>query len=654
MLLSKSLVRAGAVLASLAFQPCAHADDSPLLHELFGDHVVLQREQPIVVWGTTQPAAQLTLTLAGSTASAVADAAGKWTATLPAMKAGGPHVLVAESGGRQQKIDDVLIGDVWLCSGQSNMGLQVKYALDAHSQIAGSTNDSIRMLTVPLSIATTPLERFGKAAAWLKAEPRNTPDFSAACYYFARELQKTTHVPMGLVNSSWGGSRLEAWMSEGSLRGIENYGVPLDLLALYAKDPAAAKRAWGQQWEKWWRGKVSQSPQPWELKQDSEWRPAPRGLGAWERWGVSELANYNGMLWYRTRVTLTAAQARQPATLSLGRIDEVDEVWVNGRFADTNSGADVSRVYKLDAKLLHAGENVIVVNALDTYGDGGMVGSPSERKLTFGDGATVALDQDWQFHRVPADIGSPPRAPWESTAGVTTIHNAMIAPLGRFGFKGAVWYQGESNTGDAGNYQALLAGLMSDWRGKFGADLPFLIVQLANYGMPPTKPVESGWASLREAQRLAVKQDAHAALAVTIDIGDRYDIHPANKQELGRRLSRAARNLIEHEAIAVSGPVVASARAVQGTVEVAFDDVEGELVAYSSQRPIGFELCGAAPGSCRFVDAVIEGKRVVLSAAGQTPATRVRYCWADSPVCTLYDKSTLPAGPFEVTIDAER
>ena len=359
------------------------------------------------------------------------------------------------------------------------------------------------------------------------------------------------------------------------------------------------------------------------------------------------------MLWYRTRVTLTAAQARQQATLSLGRIDEVDEVWVNGRFVDTNSGPNIARVYPLDAKLLHAGENVIVVNVLDTYGDGGMVGPSSERKLTFADDATIALDQDWQFHTVPTGIGSPPRAPWESTAGLTTIHNAMIAPLGRFGFKGAAWYQGESNTGDAANYQALLAGLMHDWRGKFGADLPFLIVQLANYGMPSTTPVESGWASLREAQRLAVKEDGHAALAITIDIGDRYDIHPANKQELGRRLSRAARNLIEHESIAVSGPVVASARAVQGTIEVTFDDVEGELVAYSSQRPIGFELCGAAPGSCRFVDAVIAGKRVVLSTDGQTSATRVRYCWADSPVCTLYDRSNLPAGPFEVAIEAQ-
>jgi sialate O-acetylesterase len=230
------------------------------------------------------------------------------------------------------------------------------------------------------------------------------------------------------------------------------------------------------------------------------------------------------------------------------------------------------------------------------------------------------------------------------------IHNAMIAPLGPYNFRGAVWYQGESNVDQAESYRAELAALMADWRGKFKADLAFLVVQLANHGPPHTEPVESSWARLREAQRLAVAQDAYAGLAVAIDLGDRYDIHPANKQQVGRRLARAARHVIYGEAVSPSGPVPVSAQRFGHDVVVSFEDVEGALVAHSANGPIGFELCGTQAGTCRFVSARLEGSRVHLTADGGA-AARVRYCWADAPVCTLYDRSELPAGPFELTVE---
>jgi sialate O-acetylesterase len=247
-------------------------------------------------------------------------------------------------------------------------------------------------------------------------------------------------------------------------------------------------------------------------------------------------------------------------------------------------------------------------------------------------------------------MDTPPRAPWESVAGLGVIYNSMIAPLTQFGIRGAAWYQGESNTEAASGYGTLLKHFMADWRAHFDRELPFLIVQLANYGQPPTTPAASGWAELREQQRLSVQQDPRAGLAIAIDLGERYDIHPANKQQIGQRLARAARHVAFGEAIAPSGPRIVDARREGDRVVVSFVDVTGKLIAYGAKQPIGFELCGADQASCRFVAATLSGNRVMLDATAMAAATRVRYCWADSPVCTLYDEAHLPAGPFQIEV----
>jgi sialate O-acetylesterase len=251
---------------------------------------------------------------------------------------------------------------------------------------------------------------------------------------------------------------------------------------------------------------------------------------------------------------------------------------------------------------------------------------------------------------VDARIGSPPRTPWEATAGLAAIANAMIAPLGAYGLRGVLWYQGESDVERASTYDTLLAALMRDWREQFRFELPFLIVQLANYGRPTATPMDSGWARLREAQRRAVDADGNAALAVAIDIGESTDIHPANKQELARRLARAARHLVYGEQLAPSGPRPLAAMRAGDAVTVRFGDVDGALVAYSAAGPIAFELCDADGAQCRFVRAQANGDTVTLDATAG-PADRVRYCWADSPVCNLYDASGLPAVPFEIPVE---
>ncbi|MEA9828173.1 sialate O-acetylesterase [Xanthomonas campestris pv. raphani] len=640
-----------AALGVLLAPSHAAAADAPLLHALFQPHMVLQRDAPIRLWGDAPAGEQVTLRLGEQQVQVRADRQGRWQARLPARGAGGPYTLSARSaGGVTQQLDDVLVGDVWLCSGQSNMELQVHRTLDSRSEVADADHPTIRMFKVPAQSSPTPQRSFGGAAVWQPTTPETVKDFSAACYYFARELQKTVAVPMGLINASWGGSQLQAWIGDAALRAAGDDGPALDVLARYATSPTDAAPRWGRLWETWWRAHGDDAP--WQPDAPGAWQPAPATLGAWDDWGVPQLVGFSGMVWYRSTVELTAAQAAQDATLLLGPVDELDQTWVNGHAVGSSYGADQPRRYSVPRGQLQAGRNSIVLNVLNTYRRGGLLGDASSRVLQLADGSRVPLDRPWQYQIVPTAVGTPPRAPWSSAAGLTTLYNGMIAPLGQLGLRGVLWYQGESNAGDAAHYPALLDAWRRDWRQRFGAQLPLLVVQLANYGMPPTEPVESGWAQLREAQRRFVAGDAHAGLAVAIDIGDRYDIHPANKQELGRRLARAARHVVYGEAIAASGPVPRDVQRDGEALRVRFDAVDTALQSYSASAPIGFEVCGAASGSCHYAPASVHGDTVTLRVPADLQATRVRYCWADSPVCTLYDRSGLPAGPFELPITA--
>jgi sialate O-acetylesterase len=648
-------------------------DVPPLLHAMFHDHAVLQRDQPIRVWGQARPGEAVKVEFAGQHADARADTAGQWEARLPAVSAGGPYTLMASSaGGARQTVSDVLMGDVWLCSGQSNMELQVWRTLDAQSEIAGASNDRIRLLSVPQTGSAKARETFARPVQWRATTSDSVRDFSAACFYYARELQKTVDVPMGLIDAAWGGSGIRAWISSPALRATGGYDDALEVLALYADDPMAAAGRWGEIWGRWWsrRAGTEADDEPWRVdyatdnrrtddgRTGNEWRAAPRDLGAWERWGVPELAAFDGMVWYRTTVKLSARQAAQEAVLVLGPADEMDMTWVNGRAVGSTYGAGTGREYPIPPGLLHVGDNTVVVNVLDTYREGGLAGPASAHALRFQDGSRAPLDAGWKYRAVPGG-DSAPRAPWETAGGLSTLYNGMIAPIGPYGVRGLLWYQGESSIQEGAHYADLLRMLRNDWRARFGADLPMLVVQLAGYGQAPDKPGESGWATLREAQRQVVSEDARSGLVVTIDIGDHYDVHPPNKQEVGRRLARAARHVIYGEAsLPPSGPVPQSVMRAGDSVVVTFDGNRGDLAAQGADGPIGFELCGAQPGTCRYADAKAGGNTVTLRVPATTTAsgevTRVRYCWSDGPVCTLFDGDRLPVGPFEWPIAPQK
>jgi sialate O-acetylesterase len=630
-------------------------EQAPLLAAIFSDHGVLQRDRPIEVWGRAQPGEHVTVVLDNETRKAQADGAGAWAVTLPAMRAGGTHTLTAHTATRSQSVRDLVIGDVWLCSGQSNMEFKVRSALNASWEAAHSADNGIRHVAIPRFAALAPLADYASPLEWKVAAPDTTPNFSAVCYFFARELERTASVdvPQGLIHASWGGSRIETWLSQNALRQLGTDDAKLALLGRFAADRAAGSAEWGRELQKWWSAEpANRGVEPWSTgKATGTWTPAPAKLVPWEDWGVPELAEYDGAMWYRAHVKLTAAQAKQAAKISLGVIDDVDEVWINAQPFATGFG-ETERSYDVPAKLLKAGENIVVVNVFDMWGSGGMHGDAGQFALRFADGSSVPLGA-WEYQPPPKGIVAAPRAPWEPVAGVTVLYNGMIAPLGKYGLRGVAWYQGESNAGlgDALSYQGQLQMLFTDWRQQFDNPLPFFVVQLANHKELVITPVNSGWARLREAQRRAVAEDRNAGLAVTIDIGNRDDIHPTNKLDVGKRLARAARHVVFGEQISPSGAAPKVATRAVGGVDVTLGDFDGKLVVIGAKDPAGFELCGDTQASCHFVRAQLgEGGAVKLEDAAPEKATRVRFCWADAPLCNLYDTTGLPAGPFEISV----
>jgi len=630
--------------ALLATTPAAA---EPFLHPMFADHAVLQRDQPIRVYGKAPAGTDVRVQLGSASAMAHAAADGQWNTTLPAMPAGGPYTLQVDGGGQSQKIQDLLVGDVFLCTGQSNMQLSVRRAANAETEIAAATDSQVRELAVDRVASPTQLTSFSTPVSWKVETPQTAGDFSASCFFFAQALRKHVKVPVGLVTVAWGGTRDRGWVSAPTLRGLGPYTDDLDMLALHQRDPVAAARRWDMAWENWWRAQGK--GEPWK-DDTSSWPMAPQELGAWSSWpgltlpeGSAEPGvGFAGQLWLATHVKLTKAQAAQAASLELGRANEEEKSWVNGRGVG-GSSQQPNAIHALPRGILREGDNSIVLNIFCSWKNCGLSGPVSTRLIRFADGSAAPLDQPWRYK--PVDTLIAPQLPWGPMHGVGLQYNGMIAPIGPYGFKAAIWYQGESNLYFARDYQKTLSAMMADWRKQFGAGLPFLIVQIPDYGPTPVQPGESLWSDVREAQRKTTEGDPRAALVVTFDIGDAKNLHPTNKQAIGYRLSIAARHLLYGEAIAPSGARVTGARRSGDTVVVSFKDVTGLLSAYNGQ-PNAFELCDAT--SCRWANATLAGNQVSL--AGASAATRVRYCWGDSPVCTLTDASGLPAGPFEVPI----
>ena len=619
---------------------------------VFSDDMVIQRDQPIPVWGAAEPGAQVSVSLGGQTHSAIADAGGQWQIELAPLPAGGPYTLRVVSNGQSERYDDILIGDVFLCSGQSNMEFKVRQALNPERERKSARGLPLRLLTIAKDRAPLPQKDFAKRLQWSLPDPDMVQEFSAVCFFAGRDLAKSEKVPIGLIHSSWGGSQIEAWMDGSRLANYPAFANQVEQVRLYGDKRAGAYANFGKEVEAWWSAKFPQLPQPWAVS-TTGWKQAPDGLGSYTEWNQGEFAGRSGLIFYRKKFEASLEQSPVQADLHLGGIDDTDFVWLNGAFVGADMDFGTWRTYSVPPGIIRPGQNEIVVGVLNRWGEGGLLGPANALKLAFRNGSPNIALSGWEYWWAPQVKGRmPPKVPWGSTHGYTTLNNAMIAPLGPIRLKGTAWYQGESNVGQGMLYKDLLHDLASQWRQQFHQeDLPFYIIQLPGFGPLAFEPAGSGWAELREAQRRAALEDPQAALVVTIDAGDRHDIHPPNKQVVASRLHDAIRKL-SYQAEVVSGgarPVLASLSDDKRVVTVAFANAGEGLVAVGG-FPGPFELCDSS-GECFVASADLrEDDTLRLSAGAVSDPVKVRYCWADAPVCTLYSRDSYPAAPFELPI----
>lgn len=609
---------------------------APTFDAPFTSGMVLQRDRTIPLHGTAHAGDTVTIGIRGAAITARADAQGRWSADLPAMKPGAALSITARDSEGTASLEDVLVGDVWLCSGQSNMEFTLRHATNSDGEVAGATNPQIRLYNVPHVSSPTPLAQPAQPFAWTRATPATAADFSAACFIMGRDLQAHQGIPIGLISAAWGGSFIEDWISGPALGTIPRYRGQLDLLSLYARDHHAGEVEWGHQLTAWLGKRLSPAPAPWA--------PVP-AMTHWEEWGVSDLADFDGIVYYRAHVTLTAAQAvkAKGAHLVMAAIDDMDVARVNGTVVGADQGWNKKRDYALPGGLLHAGDNVIDVTVIDTSGGGGIWGEAPYVALD--DGTRIAWSGTaYQRGATIAQTGQPDAQPWVGGSGRTSLFNGMIAPLGNLPLAGFAWYQGEANSDQSEMYTKLMPLLAKDWRARFGAQ-PFIMVQLANFRALANHPVDDPWGRFRDAQRRIADADPMMGLASATDIGQVGDIHPTNKQDVGHRLALEARRLALGEKITGRGPSVVDVRAQADGIHVRFSG--GPLSVMAAGVAIGFEQCDA-DAHCRFVEGKAAGDTVILPA---DPAARaVRYLWQASPLINLYGPTMLPASGFEMPI----
>ncbi|MHA6317663.1 sialate O-acetylesterase [Altererythrobacter sp. CAU 1778] len=632
--------RLASLAGALALGVSAPALAAPSLVAGYGEGMVLQRDVPIQLSGKAEPGETVTATFGGSKATAKAGSDGAFLITLPARPAsdqGQTLDLVAKSG--RVTYANILVGDVVLCSGQSNMELQVNRALNTFNELRLSADDGIRLLMVPKFTASTPQDRFYEPAGWNAASPDTVGDFSAACFYMGKQLRADRpDVPLGLIHSNWGGSAARAWLTPEGVEAL--YGSEaLAQLRQYSVDPLAATQSFLPQWFDWWRANDN-GREPWTDSSMLDWKPIPQ-FSFWNEWtGTGLDTSPQANVWLRQTFDLSAEQAAADGTVNIGSIDDLDLTFINGQPVGYTFGWGVERSYRVPAEYLRPGTNEVLIAANNMWDTGGFFAGPDRLFFTPAGAEAIPLGADWEYSLSKVQ-GAPPRAPWDSNAGLGVMHNFMVAPLGAMRLAGVAWYQGESDVGQP-DYDAKLRELFRGWRSQFGQQARMLVVQLADYGERQSQPVESGWAQLRQEQLDGVTADRNAALVTAIDIGEPTDIHPANKNVLGRRLAMA----FEGKAM----PMPKSATRAGDSVTVSFTGIEGGLQAHGGPYPLGVELCGAAGNSCRWVVAQIAGDSLVIPVADGAPAARVRYLWSDAPVANLYDARDLPVPGFELQV----
>jgi len=642
-----------ALTTVLALAPSITASAQVRLPRLIRDSMVLQRDQKINVWGWASKGEKVSVKFNGRSYHATTGDDGKWMLQLSPTPAGGPFTMDV-IGRNRITLREILVGDVWVCSGQSNMVHQMRlHSVRYQDEIDHANYPQIRHFWIPtLTDLSGPRDDL-PAGSWKSANPQDVLEFSAVAYFFAKDLYEKFHVPIGLINASVGGAPIEAWTSEEGLRAFPDIartieknkdtayvnsfrhpGPAGDATASHERVPAPVDKGLS-------------GPTPW-------YDPAyiPKGWrqiaipGYWEDQGLKDL---NGSVWYRKEVDVPASMTGRLAKVFLGRIVDEDFLYINGQLVGNTTYQYPQRRYAVPAGVLKPGKNIFVVRVINNYGKGGFV--PDKPYCLIAGSDTIDLKGYWQYKEgevFPPHRGFGGGGGFSAQSQPTALYNAMLAPVTSYTIKGFLWYQGEANTSRAAEYARLQPALIADWRSKWreGA-LPFLYVQLPGFGDYNFLPAESQWAELREAQSRSLSVP-NTAMAVAIDLGEWNDLHPDRKKPVGDRLALAAEKMVYGAGIVASGPTYRSSTTEGNKITIQFDNTGSGLITSDGEEPQEFAIAGSDK---KFVwaNARIEGDKVVVWNDAIKDPKFVRYAWADEPVNpNLCNKEGLPAGPFRI------
>ena len=616
------------------------------LPRLVRDSMILQRDANIKIWGWASKDEKVSVKFNTKNYKTKADVNGNWSITLPPMKAGGPYSMDI-TGKNKITLKEILIGDVWFCSGQSNMVHQmnihdVTYAKD----IQDANYPQIRHFWIPtLTNLEGPLDDI-PTGYWKWANPQDVRPFSAVAYFFARKLYEKYRVPIGLINASVGGTPIEAWTSEDGLKDFSNMQSTIKKNKDTAYVNGLARNAFAA------NTNITTQVLDKGITEAIKWfDPAyvPKGWhsmnipGYWEDQGVRDL---NGVVWFRKEIDIPASMTGKPAKVFLGRIIDADALYINGKPVGNTTYQYPQRRYVVPADVLKAGKNIFVIRVTNSAGKGGFV--PDKPYCVFAGSDTVDLKGSW--HYKVGEVFQPRTGGFTGAINAqnqpTALYNAMVAPVINYTIKGVLWYQGEANTSRAEEYVKLQPAQIIDWRNKWKqASLPFFFVQLPGFMEYNYQPAESNWAMLRESQLRSLSVP-NTAMAVAIDLGEWNDIHPDNKKDVGERLALAAEKIVYGENVVHSGPLYQSAVVEGNKVIITFTNTGSGLITNDGEELSEFAIAGADK-KFLWAKAKIEGDKVIVWSEEVADPKYVRYAWADNPVNpNLYNKEGLPASPF--------
>jgi len=606
---------------------------------IFSDGMVLQRDKQIPIWGFADANESVEIHFNKQIKKTQADKSGKWTVNLSPEKAGGPFELII-IGKNKITIKNVLVGEVWICSGQSNMEFQVYKTMNAEKEITDSNYPMIRHFGVAQDLSGTPKDDL-KQGKWEAANKETVGNFTAVGYYFARKLYAELKIPIGIINTSWGGTNVETWTSREAFQNSPEFkamiaDVPVvdidSVFEIYKKSVLDnLKKVQG------FDVSLENENQFKDLNfQDKNW-PEIKVPSLWEN---QQIGNIDGIVWMRKTIVLTAEQAKKEAVLHLAKVDDEDKTYVNGVEVGTNNLWDKLRVYKIPANVLKEGSNVIAVRITDYSGGGGIYGDPADLKIDFKD-TNLPLDGLWKFNVVQVKIAISPNS------YPSLLYNAMVNPLVPYAMQGVLWYQGEANVWRAAEYKKSFPLMINDWRTKFKqGDFPFYFVQLSTFDeFGGNSQKGSRWAELREAQSETLKLK-NTGMVVTTDIGNAKDIHPTNKQDIGLRLAAVAMNNIYGKKQVHSGPAYKSQEIKGNQIILTFDNIGSGLSTPNNDELKGFEIAGSDK-VFHAAKAIIKDNKIIVSSDKVQNPLAVHYGWADDDTAiNLFNKEKFPASPF--------